>query len=251
MCEKQCRDENGFKCHTMSEGHLRQMRVFAENPNAVLDDFSKEFERGYLQTLSHLHGTKRILANRVYQEYIADKHHIHMNATIWTTLTGFCKYLGKEGKAIVDETEKGWFIQYVERDPKILERQAQNEQRKQLEMDEEERNQKIIEEQIRKAEEKQRQREEAKAMSTEAVDSKGKQSADESSSLPSAPSAPIKVALSMTAKSKTKRPVETMFGDEDDNDDDNGHGHGNSGRLSVKKPKSAMEQIIMEESHRK
>jgi len=35
MCEKQCRDENGFKCHTMSESHLRQMRVYAENPTQV------------------------------------------------------------------------------------------------------------------------------------------------------------------------------------------------------------------------
>ena len=26
VCEKQCRDENGFKCHTTSESHLRQVR---------------------------------------------------------------------------------------------------------------------------------------------------------------------------------------------------------------------------------
>ena len=25
MCQKQCRDENGFKCHASSEAHLRQM----------------------------------------------------------------------------------------------------------------------------------------------------------------------------------------------------------------------------------
>lgn len=36
MCQKQCRDENGFKCHQTSEGHLRQMRIFAENPEAVM-----------------------------------------------------------------------------------------------------------------------------------------------------------------------------------------------------------------------
>ncbi|RYG64117.1 hypothetical protein EON64_14635 [archaeon] len=117
----QCRDENGFKCHTMSEGHLRQMRVFAENPNSILDDFSRDFEKGFLDTLSRGHGTKRVLANRVYNEYIADKQHIHMNATVWTTLTGFLKHLGKEGKAIVDETEKGWHIQYIDRDPKVAE----------------------------------------------------------------------------------------------------------------------------------
>jgi len=31
LCQKQCRDENGFKCHTTSEGHLRQVSVF--NPH--------------------------------------------------------------------------------------------------------------------------------------------------------------------------------------------------------------------------
>ena len=27
MCQKQCRDENGFKCHTMSESHQRQLLI--------------------------------------------------------------------------------------------------------------------------------------------------------------------------------------------------------------------------------
>lgn len=38
MCQKQCRDENGFKCHQTSEGHLRQMRIFSENPEAVMKE---------------------------------------------------------------------------------------------------------------------------------------------------------------------------------------------------------------------
>lgn len=42
MCQKQCRDENGFKCHTTSEGHLRQMRIFSENPHKMVDQFSDE-----------------------------------------------------------------------------------------------------------------------------------------------------------------------------------------------------------------
>lgn len=135
-----------------SEGHLRQMKVFAENPNSVLDEFSRDFEKGFLQILNHRHGTKRVSANGVYQEYISDKQHVHMNATIWTTLTGFCKYLGKEGKAIVDETEKGWFIQFVDRDPKVLAKQKQIDERRQVELNEEEQHKKIIEEQIRQAE---------------------------------------------------------------------------------------------------
>lgn len=159
--------------NTCSEGHLRQMRLFAENPHSIIDSFSKEFEQGYLQTLSHRHGTKRVKANVVYQEYIADKNHVHMNATCWTTLTGFCMHLGRlrlaefiqvnlsikvdafvgrEGKAVVDETEKGWFIQYIDRDPKMLARKQQAEQRQKYEMDEEERHKREIEAQIKAAE---------------------------------------------------------------------------------------------------
>ena len=41
MCQKQCRDENGFKCHTSSETHQRQLLLFAENANEYLDSFSK------------------------------------------------------------------------------------------------------------------------------------------------------------------------------------------------------------------
>jgi DNA/RNA-binding protein KIN17 len=65
-------------------------------------------------------GTKRVLANRVYQEYIADKSHLHMNATRWVTLTEFCKHLGRSGIARVDETEKGWFIAWIDSSPKAL-----------------------------------------------------------------------------------------------------------------------------------
>ena len=62
-------------------------------------------------------------------------------------------FIGKEGKAIVDETEKGWFIQYIDRDPKALARQMQAEQRQKYELDEEERHKREIEAQVRAAEE--------------------------------------------------------------------------------------------------
>lgn len=52
---------------------------------------------------------------QVYQEYISHKEHLHMNATRWMSLTGFVKWLGREGKCIVEETEKGWFITYIDR----------------------------------------------------------------------------------------------------------------------------------------
>lgn len=51
LCQKQCRDENGFKCHQMSEGHRRQMEVFGQNPDRVVEGYSEEFERSFLDHL--------------------------------------------------------------------------------------------------------------------------------------------------------------------------------------------------------
>ena len=65
-------------------------------------------------------GTKRVRANQVYQEYIADKSHLHMNSTRWVTLTEFVKHLGRSGIAKVDETEKGWFLAWIDSSPKAL-----------------------------------------------------------------------------------------------------------------------------------
>ena len=45
MCEKQCRDENGFKCHMTSESHQRQLLLFGENPGKYLSTYSKDFEK--------------------------------------------------------------------------------------------------------------------------------------------------------------------------------------------------------------
>jgi len=129
MCSKQCRDENGFKCHLTSESHLRQMSFFCENSNNMLDSFSKDFEKVYLEILRRRHGTKRMNANNVYQEVIQDKFHVHMNATKWTHLTDFVGYLGKTGQCKVEETERGWYVTYIEKDPALLARQEAYERR--------------------------------------------------------------------------------------------------------------------------
>jgi DNA/RNA-binding protein KIN17 len=80
-----------------------------------------------------------------------------MNSTQWESLTAFCKHLGKQGLAVVDETEKGWFVTYIDRDPKALERQARSEQVRKNELDEEERQKRAIEAQIAAAEAKKRE----------------------------------------------------------------------------------------------
>ena len=116
-------DENGFKCHMTSDSHLRQMKIFRENAGGLMDSFSREFEVSYLETLRRRHGTQRMNANNVYQEVIQDKHHVHMNSTKWSTLSDFVQYLGKKGLVIVEETERGWYVTYIERDPALLARQ--------------------------------------------------------------------------------------------------------------------------------
>lgn len=76
---------------------------------------------------------------QVYNEYISFKEHIHMNATRWVTLTGFTKWLGREGICKVDETEKGWFLEYIDRDPEVVRRQKELERAKKKEKDDDER----------------------------------------------------------------------------------------------------------------
>jgi len=52
VCEKQCRDENGFKCHAQSESHLRQMLVVGENAGKHIADFSSRFQHEFVTLLS-------------------------------------------------------------------------------------------------------------------------------------------------------------------------------------------------------
>jgi len=128
MCEKQCRDENGFKCHSTSEAHMRQMALFAANPDRFMDTFSAGFEKGFMELLQRRFGTRRVKANYVYNEYIQDRDHIHMNGTMWTTLTDFVKYLGRTGKCVIEEETSGpdsaaWWITWINRDPEAVRRQ--------------------------------------------------------------------------------------------------------------------------------
>jgi len=148
MCEKQCRDENGFKCHTSSESHQRQLLLFAETPESFLDAYSGEFESQFIYLLSRCHGTKRTFANAVYQEYIKEKEHTHMNATKWTTLTAFIQHLGKSGKCKVDETEKGWYITWIDRDPETIARQEASSKKDKLAKDDQEKEAEFIRKQV-------------------------------------------------------------------------------------------------------
>ena len=47
-----------------------------------------------------------------------------MNATRWVTLSEFVKHLGRTGVARVDETEKGWWIAWIDNSPQALAKQV-------------------------------------------------------------------------------------------------------------------------------
>ncbi|KAG9000326.1 hypothetical protein FRB94_011956 [Tulasnella sp. JGI-2019a] len=151
VCEKQCRDENGFKCHMATESHLRQMLVVGESAGKHISDYSSTFQSEFVALLSRRSGTKRVKANTVYQEYIQDKHHIHMNSTKWVTLTEFLKHLGRSGIARVDETEKGWFIAWIDNSPKALAKAELSAKKEKLQMSDEQRERELLKAQIEKA----------------------------------------------------------------------------------------------------
>ncbi|KAJ2621780.1 hypothetical protein GGI26_003760, partial [Coemansia sp. RSA 1358] len=156
MCEKQCRDENGFKCHCASESHQRQMAIFAENPERYMEQFSQEFEDAFLSILSRRYGTKKVLANQVYQEIVSDRQHLHMNATKWDTLSEFVMSLGRSGKCKVEEAERGWMVEWIDTSPEALARKAAIMKKERQEMDDEQREQKLLQEQIARAKELQK-----------------------------------------------------------------------------------------------
>lgn len=58
--------------------------------------------------------------------------------------------LNVSGLCKVDETPKGWYIQYIDRDPETIRRQEELERKKKHELDDEERSAKFIEEQVRR-----------------------------------------------------------------------------------------------------
>ena len=191
-----------------SDSHLRQMKIFSENASGIMDSYSKEFEKVFLDTLRMRHGTTKMMANRVYQEVIQDKQHVHMNATIWATLSDFCKYLGKLGKCVVEETERGWMITYIERDVAKMQREEALARRLQAEQEAEKAAQERMERQ---------RREQAELSSAKMEQVTNLQRTDNDPA--------IKVALQTsqnTTKPKRKGPAKVAlgFGDEESDDDE-------------------------------
>lgn len=152
VCERQMRDENGFKMHVQSESHVRQMLVVGEDPKKAINEFSNQFNRDFLTQLRTSHGTKAVHVNHFYQEYIQNKEHVHMNSTKWPSLTEYAKYLGREGLCRVEETDKGLQVAWIDNSPEALKRAEAIRKKEMLDKGDEERELRMIREQQKRAE---------------------------------------------------------------------------------------------------
>lgn len=135
------------------------MSIVGEDPRKVINEYSAQFQSDFVKLLRTGHGEKKVNVNRFYNEYIANKEHVHMNATKWPSLTEFAKFLGREGICRVEEDEKddgrggagGLTISWIDNSPEALRRQDALRKRERQDRGDEEREQRMIREQIRRA----------------------------------------------------------------------------------------------------
>lgn len=125
-----------------------------------------EFHSGFISTLRRGFGTKRVLANTVYCEYIKDRDHVHLNATRWVAVAGYVRWLGSQGKQSedlmedfgriffqlgiceIEQTEKGWYVTLIDKDAESVRREMDSEKKEKMELDDEQRRQQLIAEQV-------------------------------------------------------------------------------------------------------
>ncbi|GLC50689.1 hypothetical protein PLESTB_000408500 [Pleodorina starrii] len=253
LCQKQCRDENGFKCHQTSEGHKRQMELFGMNPHRVVEGYSEEFEKAFMEHLRRAHPFSRVLAKNVYNEYINDRHHVHMNSTRWLTLTEFVKYLGRSGQCKVDETEKGWYITLIHKDPKQQLEEERRNKRTEVEREEEERHMAALQEQIERAKrarlekgeplsEEEEEDEEAHTLQRDENEGPIKISLGLGGGAAAAGAGPSAAAAAAPGLARIARPAAagaaaSVFGDDDDGEAGPAAGPGGSGPSGHKRSK--------------
>jgi len=137
--------------HSQSESHTRKALQAGENFKGVQEDYSKAFVRDFVQLLKTGHREKAVHVNKFYQEYIANKEAVHMNATKWNSLTEFAKYLGREGICRVEEKDDGLYIAWIDDSPEALKRREALRRKEMMDRGDEEREQMLLQEQIRRA----------------------------------------------------------------------------------------------------
>ncbi|CAI2369961.1 unnamed protein product [Moneuplotes crassus] len=162
LCQKQLKDDNGYKCHLRSDSHKKMMGTYMTNPEKLLDTFSKEFESGFLEVLKTRHPKTAVMANTVYQELIKDQYHVHMNSTKWSSLGDFVKYLEKANICEVEWSESKPVIKYLDKNAREVKRESEYDKKikkRQREADREERRLKNLGEMAQKELERSKKRE--------------------------------------------------------------------------------------------
>ena len=143
LCQKQLKDDNGYKCHLKSDSHRQMMGTYMTNPEKILNTFSKEFETAFLYILKTRHPKTAVMANTVYQELIKDQFHVHMNSTRWSSLSDFVRYLEKEEICEVEWNETRPIIKFIDKNAPEAPRETEQEKRikkRQREAEREEKN---------------------------------------------------------------------------------------------------------------
>ena len=215
ICQKQCRDANGFKLHLGSPSHMGRISNLSKDGKgaSVVLEYLAQFEREFLRLLRVNHGTKKVDANKFYQEYILnDLDHLHMNATRWSSLTAFVKHLGRLGKVSVesDESAEAFNLTILYVDSFL---QAMASKRVQQMRTDEEVLMKFITAQVEAG--KKLQKEYATGREYE----KGRERRGEDAEpelVSEKPSAPAKVALSLKGLKPKKTNVASVFGPQSD-----------------------------------
>ncbi|KAK2069605.1 hypothetical protein P8C59_004167 [Phyllachora maydis] len=152
LCNKPCRDENAFKMHSQSPSHTRKALEAGSQFKETQEDFSKDFLRNFVSLLKTSHGEKEIQINRFYQEVIAERHHTHLNATKWHSLTDFAKHLGREGICRVTEKEDdGLFVAWIDDSPEATRRRETLRRKELQDKGDEEREHMLLQAQIERA----------------------------------------------------------------------------------------------------
>ena len=92
---------------------MNQMLLFAENKDHYLEAHSKEFQSEFMSLLRSKFKEPTEL-NVVYQEYIRNSDHMHLNATKWSTLTQFAQHLTNSGLISVEDRDSKAYIAPVD-----------------------------------------------------------------------------------------------------------------------------------------
>lgn len=151
ICEKACRDENAFKMHCQSESHTRRALDAGQNFKGIQEEYSRQFLTEFVAQLRTAHGEKSVHANRFYQEVIARRDHVHLNATRWHSLTDFVKHISREGIVRAEEKEDGIFIAWIDDSPEAMKRREAVRRKEMQDKGDEEREQMMLREQIKRA----------------------------------------------------------------------------------------------------